>query len=382
MFRRLSFLALPLLLLTACAEPAVETRPLGMHPDGGLLHPQAQYLPYRDFPRINLTLNDSTEHGDALDALKRPATGAHRVGADSTAPFGEVKSVVAIGEGLGVFDPFQHGLHLVSRDGRLGGTLGRQGTGPGEFQRMMAVFVPHPDTVLIADVMRRLELFTRTSGDTVWQATRTVPLAFSVSDICRLGDRTFAYGYAAPGTGGPIRELDADFAVLRQFGEGYRSENEGINSAISEDALLCDERAGRLVVLPRAGIGEIHILTPDGKVERIVHWSDYRSFTIEETGPGGYAVLGNDGGMNRLRTARMMSDGMLLAQYDWRSIAGLKAKDEYTVLHTLVIDLDRGEVVARSTELPPLSVVDAETTAVHLLEPWPGIEIRVSGHGL
>lgn len=373
-FRHAAFL----LVLLACAEP-VETRPLGMHPDGGTLHPQAQYLPYRDFPRINLTLNDSTEQGDALDRFRQPAPGAPRVGADTTAPFGEVRYVVAIGDELGVFDPFQHGLHLVSRDGRLKGTFGRQGTGPGEFQRMTAVFVPHRDTVVIADVMRRVEVFVRVSGDTGWRAARTFPLEFSLSDLCHLGGRTFGYGYAAPGTGGPIRELDAEFAVIRQLGEGYRSANEGINSAIAEDMLLCDEAGGRLVVLPRAGIGEIQVLTPDGKVERIVHWSDYRSFTIEENGPGGYSVLANDGGVNRVRTARMTSGGTLLVQYDWVSIDGLKAKDDHTVLHTLMINLDRGEVVARSTELPPLSVVDATTTVAHLLEPWPGIEIRISG---
>jgi hypothetical protein len=353
-----------------------------MHPDGGLLHPQSQYLPYRDFPRVNLTLNDSTEHGDALDAFKRPAADGRRVGADSTAPFGEVRSVVAIGDELGVFDPFQHGLHLVSRDGELTGTLGRQGTGPGEFQRMMAVFVPHRDTVMIADVMRRVEVFARAPGDTVWRAVRTLPLEFSLSDVCRLGDRTFGYGYAAPGTGGPIRELDVDFTVVRQFGEGYRSANEGINSAIAEDVLLCAAAAGRLVVLPRAGIGEIQVLAPDGEIERVLHWSDYHSFTIEEIGAGGYSVLGNDGAVNRLRTARMMPDGSLLVQYDWLSIDGLKAKDDYTVLHTLMIDLDRGKVVARSTALPPISVVDDRTIAVYLAEPWPGIEIRAMGGGL
>jgi hypothetical protein len=370
--------ALLLLVLVACSAEPVETRPLGMEADGGTLHPQAQYLPYRDFPRTNLVLNDSSAMGDALDRFLTTSEDGIRVGVDSTAPFGEVRAVLAVGDALGVFDPHQLGLHIVTREGVLRSTVGRSGNGPGEFRRPTAVLSPHPDTLLIADVMHRVEVFTRDATDDSWRVFRTVKLDFSVKDICRLGDRYYAYGYAAPGAGGPVRELDGNLTVVRQFGEAYASPHEGINQTMTEYALVCEPSSARLVIAPTAGIGELIVMGVTGEVERILHWSDFASFRIEEL-PDGVAVGQGARGLNRIRTIAPLGDGLVLVQYDWVSTADLKAKQDFTVLHSLAIDIRMGEVVARTTALPPISVIDDRTYAVHLSEPWPGVLLLTTG---
>ena len=136
--RRNACLLALMLAVSGCAAEARETRALGMEPDGGVTHPQAQYLPFPDAPRINLVLNDSAESGTALARLIALTTDGNqiaRIGGDSTTPFGEVQRVIGVGEDIGVFDPYEMGLHLISRSGEAVATLGRAGTGPGEFRR-------------------------------------------------------------------------------------------------------------------------------------------------------------------------------------------------------------------------------------------------------
>jgi hypothetical protein len=368
-----------LLWLPSCTTAPADTRPLGMQPDGGQLHPQAQYLPYRDAPRINLVLNDSASVGNRLDAFRSSSDAGVRVGADSTAPFGEVYTVIAVGDAVGVFDPYQNGLHLVGRDGNMGVTIGRAGTGPGEFRRPTAVLSPHPDTVLIADVMRKLEVFVRDRAKGEWRPARTVQLDFSITDICRLGDRYYAYGYAAPGTGGPIRELDGHFAVVRQFGEAYTSQHEGINHTFAPHRLACAPSSDRLVLAPTAALGEIYLMRTTGEVEHILHWSDFAAFRIAEEEAGGSSVSGGEAGVNRLRGLSYLRDGIVLAQYDLMSREDLREKRDPSAVYSLAIDTRNGKVVARSAEVPLISVIDPATHAVHLSEPWPGIRLVGTG---
>lgn len=381
--RKAILYALLLPILSGGSREAEEAAPLGMVANGGLVHPQAQFLPFADQPRANARLNDSIGDGDLLMSLLESLQVLHTVGADSSAPFGEVAKVVAIGEDVGVFDPYQAGLHVVAPDGTLETTVGRAGAGPGEFRRPTAVYVPHPDTLLLADVMRKIEVFARSATSSEWRHVRTVTLDFSVSDICRGRDAYFAYGYATPGSGGPIRELDDSLRVSRQFGEVYASQNEGINHAFATYAMACDAATDRIVVAPKAGIGELYFVDGAGAVDHILHWVDYKAFHIEEDSTG-YSVRPSQDGVNRLRTLGMLAPGILLVQYDWVSASDLANKSDYSVLHSLAIDMREATILARSISLPPLSVLDAGRIAMHLTDPSPGVAIgaiRNAGRG-
>jgi hypothetical protein len=69
-------------------------------------------------------------------------------------------------------------------------------------------------------------------------------------------------------------------------------------------ALLCAPELQRLVVIPRASLGDIYLLEADGTPVVRYQWSDFRSFAMLEDAEG-YSVLSDAGGLNRFIDAAL-----------------------------------------------------------------------------
>lgn len=347
------------------AEAAVESR-------GPVRHPVEAYSPYRDVPATSLVLNQTIESSVGWEQLfKVEPDPVAQIGGDSSALFTDITHLVAFQDGFVIGDNAEWRIHAFGPNGRAIGAVGRKGEGPAEFRRITAVSQVGKSGLAVADVMRRVELFEST--DTL-RYSRRVQLSFSATSICTIGERIFAYASPGADTLPPIRVLDAEWQEQGRIGQAYRSPSPMINVALGEVKLVCAPALDRLVLIPRAGLGDAYVLEADGTPVARFLWSDYQNLAIIEDGDGFSATI-EPGGLNRLRSANLIQDSLILLQYDFVSEADFEADQEFTSLHSVIINLATGEVAGRSSNWPPLLILAGGGAVEHVNDVWPTVRV-------
>lgn len=360
-------------MLAACgAEREAEEAPT-VDASGQIRHPVEAYAPYRDLPARVMTLNEVSTGGERWETFLAVGPDVvSTVGGDAETPFGEITHVARFQDGFVVADDTDQRVHLFDGDGGVRAIVGRTGDGPGEFRRITAVAQVGSRTLAVADVTRRVELFEMTDS---LRFLRRVSLDFGPMAICSMGDRIFVYAMSEADSLPPIRVLDTAWTEQGRIGESYRSPNPGINSAMGTSvALLCAPELQRLVVIPRASLGDIYVLEADGTPVVRYQWSDYRSIALLEDAVG-YSALFDEGGVNRHRSGAVIDDSLALIQYEFLSYADLEARAGATTIQTVVLNLKTGDVVSRSSDWPV--VLDfGSGGAVEMLDTdWPGFRV-------
>ncbi|HEV3049328.1 MAG TPA: 6-bladed beta-propeller [Longimicrobium sp.] len=119
-----------------------------------------------------------------------------------------------------VLDVAKRRLAVFSPQGTLMESLGREGSGPGEFQVPVALAVDARDRVYVLDLARGGLLVFDASGEQV-RPLDDLPLRLNATDLCTIGERLFALGARdgrliheiSPTDGRVIRSLAADTAA-------------------------------------------------------------------------------------------------------------------------------------------------------------------------
>ncbi len=361
-----------LLILVGCSGGAPE----GLAIEDGnqvIRHPIEAYSPYREVPAQHLTLNEVSSGGEAWpDVLSVSNAAPRTIGGDENTPFGDITHLVRFQDGFVVGDNDEARVHIFKSDASPLGSIGRSGEGPGEFRRITAVAQVGERQLAVADVMRRVELFEMTDS---LEYRRRVTLDFSPTSICAMDGRIFAYSSPGADSLPPIRILDESWTELSRIGRSYSSPNPMINSAMGEVTLLCAPALDRLVVVPRAGIGDVYILNVDGSPLARLFWSDFQSLALVEDADG-YSATIQPGGLNRFRSGAVVRDSLVLLQYEFVSEADFIAKEGATSLHSVLVDLVRGEVVGRSSEWPALLNLADGSVVERLGTDWPGLRVH------
>jgi hypothetical protein len=359
--------------LAACGAGSEADEAPTVDASGVIRHPVEAYAPYRDLPARVMTLNEVRTGGEPWETFLAVGPDAvSTVGGDAETPFGEITHVARFQDGFVVADDEEHRVHFFGGDGDVRGVVGRFGDGPGEFRRITAVVQVGSRTLAVADVMRRVDLFEMTDS---LRFLRRVTLDFGATAICTMGDRIYVYSLSMADTLPPIRVLDTAWTEQGRIGASYRSPNPMINSALGESvALLCAPELQRLVVIPRASLGDIYLLEADGTPVVRYQWSDYRGIAMLEDAVG-YTALFDSGGVNRHRSGAVIDDSLALIQYEYLSYADLEAHEGATTIQTVVLNLKTGEVVHRTSDWPV--VLDfGSGGAVEMLDTdWPGFRV-------
>lgn len=363
--------ALAMLSLFACSDSDQQ----GNGAQGGgkvVRHPVDAYSPYREIAAQGLILNELSSGGDSwkgfLGVRSEPSA---TIGGDQNTPFGEVSHLVQFLAGFAVGDNEDARVRVFSSNGKSLGSIGRSGEGPGEFRRITAMTQMGENEIAVADVMHKVEIFEITDS---LEYRRTVPLDFSATSICTIEDRIFAYASPGPDTLPPIRVLDTSWTELARIGRSYRSPNPMINTAMGEVTVLCAPRLKRLVVVPRAGLGDVYILATDGSPITRFEWTDYHSLAILEDSSG-YSATIEPGGLNRFRSGTIIMDSLVLLQYEFISEVDFQAREGATKLHSALVNIANGEVVARSSEWPALLVLRDGNVVARMPSDWPGLRV-------
>lgn len=335
-------------------------------------HPVEAFSPYRDVPAKPLVLNQNIRESEVWGTLLEvDQESVVTVGGDSLAPFSDITHLVQFQDGFAVGDNGEARVYVFGRDGSAIAAVGRSGEGPAEFRRITAISQIGQSLLAVTDVMRRVELFEMTDS---LRYLRSVRLPFSPTSLCTIGDRIFAYASPGADTLPPIRVLDAEWNEQARAGQSYKSPNPMINSAMGEVALICAPTLDRLVVIPRAGLGDVYILAGDGAPIARFLWRDYQSLAIIENEAEFSATI-EPGGLNRFRSGTLVRDSLLLLQYDFVSEADFVAREGPTSLHSVLINLATGEILGRSSDWPPLLSLANGGAVEQVTTDWPGVRV-------
>lgn len=223
---------------------------------------------------------------------------------DAVTQLGRVRGVVALSRSFVVLEADAPFLKVFDYSGRLLQTLGRSGSGPGEFRGPTSVsFDSRQQRLLVVDPSN--------ARVTAYQVrdSLTAPRLLALDDngirsVCVLGTRMFGVARNAPTILRELREAGGKLTAVASFGEPRTNHPLGthplVRTRASDGPLMCDEQGNRLIVASSM-LGEVHtftaasrqqVTTPIPGFQRITMTVDNNSMTMV-TPPAGFdAVLG------------------------------------------------------------------------------------------
>jgi len=359
--------AVALVGIVVCWAHTAEAQVAGQHPDPKFLVRAARESEVR--------LSGAASSAPAVMAPRALA----RIGTedgDAATVFGDMITAAVIDDStIAIIDGSASEVRLFSRSGQHLQTFGRAGSGPGEFRGATAL-VRAPDGALIVADSRRLLQFFYPKGRG-FEYRRTVTLPVAVRSMCFLG-RTLVVNGASFEEGKIIRVLDANGAVVRAFGEVYRSQNPLLNYQASQGRIACD--AARQLIYYMAGslLGEVRAYRPNGEEVWRVRVSDYRTNIVREQSGGSVQLELSPTGTHSAGGIALLGGSGLLAQWSFRTRAQVAAKDPAAAIHSAVINPETGRATYVGTSLPLLRDLSDKLALVYTPDLVPQLEVRTA----
>lgn len=293
-------------------------------------------------------------------------------GKDATV-FGNMVSAAIVDDStIAIVDGTISEVRLFTRDGRHLQTIGREGSGPGEFRSAVAVVRAPDGALIVADSRRMLQYFYR--NGTSYEHRRSVTLSFGVRSMCFLGGNLFINGGATE-DGKVLRMVDGNGVVLRAFGEIYRSGSAIINYQVAQGRLACDEARQLIYYMAGALVGDVRAFRPTGEELWRVHVGDYRTNRVLEQS-GGYSVEPSPTGVHMAGNVVALADRGVLAQWMLLSRAQREARELPTEVHSVLIDAASGRPSYLGTGLPLVKDARRDLALGFFAEPVPRMEVR------
>lgn len=223
---------------------------------------------------------------------------------DAVTQLGRVRGVVTLPRSFVVLEADAPFLKIFDYSGRLLQTLGRSGSGPGEFRGPTSLsFDARQQRLLVVDPSNARVTVYQVRDSLVAPRVRTLE-DIGIRNVCGLGTRLFGLARNAPTILRELREDGGRFTVTASFGEPRTNHQLGthplVRTRASDGPLVCDEQGNRVLVASTT-LGEVHVFnaasrqqttTPIPGFQRITMTVDNNSMTMVPP-PGGFdAVVG------------------------------------------------------------------------------------------
>jgi hypothetical protein len=226
-------------------------------------------------------------------AQARPAVvigGEQNLGAE----LGIIRDVAVLPRLLVILDRSTPHLKVFDHSGRLRQTLGRSGSGPGEFRAPFAltydsaahsVYVVDPANARVSQYL---------ASDTLQLARTLATDVVNLVDLCVLRRRLFGLARGGAQLIYEFSIVDGRLVTRRSFGAARTSHPLGrhphLRTYAADGRVLCDNAAGIIYLASRL-LGELHVLNPETQTQQTIGIHDFRPIRFEAR-EGGALTLG------------------------------------------------------------------------------------------
>jgi hypothetical protein len=269
-----------------------------------------------------------------------------------------------------VLDVAERRLAVFSPQGTLIQSLGRVGSGPGEFQVPVALAVDMRDRVYVLDPARGGLLVFDAAGERLrW--TGDLPLRLNATDICTIGERLFALGAQ---DGRLIHEISPnDGRVLRSLAADTAGTDPTMAHLRSTGHLACGP-GDAITFLPSNLPEVLRFSAGSGEQINRIAIPGYRAVEITRDPDGGVTFRARNGGKpDSGSSVATLADGRQLIQVGPVIAGGLIA--EFGPVRTFVVRWDDATITPLPGMHPRIVSTRASRAFTAETEPFPAVQV-------
>lgn len=366
--------------------PAQSGRPSAIHPDPRYLDRPA------GVPVLTLSRDAASAKATAIELRRRfkgarPMATLGQASGSPEAVFGKVLGAAFDSRGrLFVLDGAFDEVRVFEPDGRYVTTVGGQGEGPGELSRPAGMTV-RDDRLLVGEQSFEIEIYG--IGDDAVRYRRTVRTkSVPIHDLCATdagfivqGER-FDPSLTEPGL--PlVHVLDEEGAVRRSFGALYDSPSPLVNHRFADDWMRCVPGQDRVVLAPKAGLGEVRSYSFAGELRWIAEIEGFLSPRILGYGEGRSTTYRTElpsEGFDVIESIQQVDARDMLVQVGRAVLDARTRTPQVESVRSYLIDVDTGRGDYLGDDLPVVIAADgrrfaALETVDDAPEPFPRVHI-------
>lgn len=364
MTKRFGLLSAALAIYGFLAAGTLQAQRRGQHPD-------PQYIQAVAAPTVEIRFNDAV----AKPAFRLSPTTRTTIGTEAGAPptvFSSMTSAILVDDStIAIIEESMDEVRIFATDGRHLQTIGRKGSGPGEFRRPVAIVVSPQGELLVSDMQRKLHVFVR--GPKGFAFDHAIPVTVSIISLCYLGDTLYVSGATLEDIR-TVRALDSEGNITASFGTIYDSPNPMVNWQVAQGRIVCNARHGLVLHMAGALLGEVRAYRTSGELAWRVRVPEYRTNIIHDLA-NGFQMERSPNGVHSDASLFQVADDGVLAQWAFMTRAQMEAKEAPTQIHSIWIDAVSGTATNLGTGLPLLA--DAGLGIALAISPEPVPQLMV-----
>ncbi len=184
--------------------------------------------------------------------------------------------------GILVLDSEYSEVRVYDYSGKLIGTFGAKGKGPGEFLHPRQLAITNAGrTIFVLTAERRVSVFER-NDSTEFRLKSTITTEVGGATGCAMNGHLYLLAYS-PEIEGIIHKFSPEGEHVASFGAPYISPNPFVVESQSRRGLLACSEEHRLVGLIRENIPALTAYTDTGAIAWQVRFADFESYQVVET---------------------------------------------------------------------------------------------------
>lgn len=342
---------------------------------GAIDHPQSSNIVNLKSPTVRTSLRTAkalTSHEREFQrdiSLRTLLT----IGALETPPeqvFGQIADIDVDPVGrIFVLDSRAGNVRVFDFKGRLIGSFGRPGRGPGELANPLSLTLGPDGEILVSDLTRQVHVFRGRD----FQYVRSFQIDISGLDMCMLGRRLIVHGVNLT-ENRLIHVYDLSGKPARSFGSVYHSTNPDVNVAFSRGRIVCEPESGLVLFVPRSGLPEVIAYDTSGTVQWVETIDQYRPIRVFEVDRG-YGVEVPPGGFHRVETFTRVQPGYVILQLALVTRESQADGRTYVQLSTILIRAASGTADYLGDSLPPISALGPSLVVEKTEDPFPQLKL-------